>query len=104
LLAGVWSVGIVDSLPLEVPPLAPLLLSVVLLPDDAGTSLGLELWLLAWSCRHLVFSSPVSESQLDDGVELAPLSVALCAKAPKESTADATAAAINCNFMNISLK
>jgi len=47
LLAGVWSVGIVDSLPLEVPPLAPLLLSVVLLPDDAGTSLGVELWLLA---------------------------------------------------------
>jgi hypothetical protein len=68
--------------------------------------------LLASSRRHFAFSSPVSDSQLDDdgaelllglGLVLLPLSVALCANAPKAST-DPRAAAINCNFMNISLK
>src|SRR6185503_14107151 len=89
------------SLPPDVPPLAPLLSP----PEDAGACL------VASSCRHRVFSSPLNDSQLDDGADAdeplpvvpLPLPVALCANAPKASTVDPIAAAINCNFMNISL-
>ena len=99
-----------------VPPLLELLslevLSVEVLAPvdvDAGTSLGREFWLPAWSRMHWVFSAPVIDSQSDDGVDpyelvLLPfvLSLALCAKAPPEN-ARTVARAMNCDFMQVSL-